>query len=269
MRRLFDLTVVSIWLVSLAGLAWHDLLPAWSAGLPPLAVPAGGVDKPVRMQFAIEARRGGQFGRSWAEFWRLDSGVVARSTTVLDIGPIRRTIRVETNLNFDKDDRLDQLKIWVYGLPVSPVQIEAESYGEDFPCRIRLGDQQHDFTLRQEMASAFSEVLRPFVYLKDLHVGQTWRIASINPVGTLWGEDPAPTPIVARVTGKEMIDYLGAKVDCFRVEAQGAVAWVAPDGRVLLQTVQVPMLGTISIRLLDGFDDEALLQARQEGTGQR
>lgn len=269
MRRLFDLTVVSIWLVSLAGLAWHDLWPSWTAGAPPLTVPAGGMDKPVRMQFALESRNWGKLGRSWAEFWRMEGGAVARSTTVLEAGPIRRTIRVETNLNFDKVDRLDQLKIWVYGLPVSPVQIEAESYGEDFPCRIRIGDQKHDFTLRQEMASAFSEVFRPFVYLKDLKVGQTWRIASINPMGTLWGEDPAPTPIVARVTGKETIEHLGRKVECFRVEAQDAVAWVAPDGRVLLQTVQAPMLGTISIRLLDGFDEEALFQARQEETGQR
>ncbi len=90
-------------------------------------VPAGGIDKPVRMQFAIEARRGGELGRSWAEFWRLEGGAVARSTTVLSGGPIHRPICVETNLNYDRQDRLDQLRIWVYGLPVSPVQVEAES----------------------------------------------------------------------------------------------------------------------------------------------
>jgi hypothetical protein len=266
MRRLFDLAVVTVWLASLAGLAWHDLWPAWSAGTPPLTVPAGQADKPVRMQFVIQAAHGGNLGRSWAEFWRMESGAVARSTTVLEAGPFRRTIRVETNLNYDKADRLDQLKIWVYGLPVSPVRVEAESYGEDFPCRIRIGNQQHDFTLRQEMASAFGEVFRPFVYLKGLKVGQTWRIASINPVGTLWGEDPAPTPIVARVTGLETIEHLGRMVECFRVEVKDAVAWVDSDGRVLLQTVQAPMLGTISIRLLDGFDEQALLKVRQEET---
>jgi hypothetical protein len=247
MKRLFDITVIAIWVASLAGLVWHDLWPAWTAGTAPLVVPDGGIDKPVQMQFVIDAGRWGRIGRSWAEF-----------------GPVRRTVRIESTVNYDTQDRLDQMKIWVYGLPISPVQIEAQSYGEDFPCRIRIGEQQHDFTLRQEMATAFGEVLRPFVYLKGLKVGQTWRIASINPLGSLWGEDPTPTPIVARVVRRETIEHLGRRVECFRVEAQDAVAWVDDDGRVLLQQVRAPMLGTISIRLLDGFDEEALHAAREK-----
>jgi hypothetical protein len=264
MKRLFDITVIAIWVASLAGLVWHDLWPAWTAGTAPLVVPDGGIDKPVQMQFVIDAGRWGRIGRSWAEFWRMETGAVARSTTVLEAGPVRRTVRIESTVNYDTQDRLDQMKIWVYGLPISPVQIEAQSYGEDFPCRIRIGEQQHDFTLRQEMATAFGEVLRPFVYLKGLKVGQTWRIASINPLGSLWGEDPTPTPIVARVVRRETIEHLGRRVECFRVEAQDAVAWVDDDGRVLLQQVRAPMLGTISIRLLDGFDEEALHAAREK-----
>lgn len=264
MRRLFDLTVVSIWVLSLVGLVWHDLWPTWTASSPPVLVPSGGKDTPIQMQFALDSQAWGSLGRSWVQFWRLETGAVAGSTTVLQAGPIRRPIRIETNLNFDKDDRLDQLKIWVYGLPVSPVRIEAESFGEDFPCRIRIGDQQHDFTLRQEQATAFGEVFRPFVYLKGLQIGQTWRMAGINPLGSLWGEDPAPTPIVVKVVGKETIDHLGRPVECFRVQAQNATAWVDADGRVLLQTVQVPVLGTISIRLLDGFDEQALTKVREE-----
>jgi hypothetical protein len=231
-----------------------------------LVVPAGTIDKPVQMQFAIESQRWGPLGQSWAEFWRLETGAVARSTTVFEAGPIHRTIRVESNLNYDRQDHLDQARIWVYGLPMGSVQIEAESYGQDFPCRIRIGDQQHDFTLRQDIATAFAEVFRPFVYLKGLKVGQTWRLTSINPVGSLWGEDPAPVPIVARVTGRETIEHLGRRVECFRVEAKDTVAWVDDDGRVLLQEVRAPMMGTISIRLLDGFDEQAQRKAREKVT---
>lgn len=267
MRRLFDLTIVAIWLASAAGLFWHDVWPAWSAGAAPGMVPPGGTDKPVRMQFAIQGQRGGLLGRSWAEFWRLEGGAVARSTTVLSGGPVRSPIRVETNLNYDRQDRLDQLRIWVYGLPISPVQVEAESYGEDFPCRIRVGSQRYDFSLGAEVASAVGEVFRPFVYLKGLKVGQTWRITSINPIGSLWGEEPTPAPVIAKVMGRETIEHLGRRVECFRVEAKETAAWVDDDGRVLLQQVQAPMLGTISIRLLDGFDEEALHEAREAVAG--
>lgn len=261
MRRLFDLTIVAIWLCSLAALVWHDVWPTWTAGAPPIQVPPGEVDKPIRMQFAIDAKRWGHIGQSWAEFWRMNSGAMARSTTVLEAGPLRKPIRVDSYVGFGDKDRLDEMKVWVYGLPAK-VEVEAASYGEDFPCIIRVGDQRHEFTLRQEMASAFAEVFRPFVYLKGLHVGQTWRIASINPLGSLWGEDPAPQPVVARVVSREEIEHLGRKVDCFRVETQGAAAWVDDEGRVLLQEVDLPMLGKVSIRLLDDFDQEALRKAR-------
>lgn len=263
MRRLFDLTVVTIWLLSLAGLVWHDLWPTWSAGAPPVQVPGGPDDHSVRMQFQIETSRWGRLGRSWAEFWRVQDSAIARSTTLLEGGPLRRPIRVETNLSYDPADRLDELKVWVYGLPM-PVQIQAASYGEDFPCIVTVGPQRHEFTLRQDMASAFAEVFRPFVYLKGLSVGKTWRIASINPLGSLWGEQPDPVPVVARVTRRETIEHLGRSVECFRVEAQGATAWVNDDGEVLRQEVDVPMLGKTVIRLLDGFDEQALQQAREQ-----
>ena len=263
MRRLFDLTVVTIWVLSLAGLVWHDLRPTWTAGAPPTLVPSGGVNEPVLMQFAIEAQRWGRLGQSWAEFWRTDTGAMARSTTLLESGPLHRPIRVDSHLSFGPKDHLDELKVWVYGLPAT-VQVEAASYGEDFPCIIKVGQERHEFTLRQEMASAIAEVFRPFVYLKGLHVGQTWRIASINPLGSLWGESPAPQAIVAKVVGRETIDHLGRPTECFRVETESAAAWVDDEGRVLLQQVDVPVLGKVSIRLQDGFDEKALQKAQEK-----
>jgi hypothetical protein len=261
MRRLFDLTIATVWLCSLAGLVWHDVWPVWTAGWPPVQVPAGEAEKPVRMQFAIDSQRFGRMGQSWAEFRQLDTGAIARSTTLLESGALRKAIRVESHTGFNNKGRLDEFRLWVYGLPVQ-VTIEAASYGGDFPCIVTVGDERHEFTLQQETASALAEVFRPFVYLKGLHVGQTWRIASINPLGSLWGEDPAPEPVVARVAGRESIQYLGQTVPCFRVETRGAVAWVDDQGQVLLQEVELPMLGKVSIRLLDGFDQEALLKAR-------
>lgn len=263
MRRLFDLTIVTIWLLSMAGLVWHDVWPTLTAGSPPVQVPLGGRDKPVQMQFAINTERWGSIGQSWAEFWRAETGAIARSTTLLRAGPLRKAIRVDTHMAFDSRDRLEEIKVWVYGLPM-PVTLEAASYGDDLPCVIMIGQQQHEFTLRRSAASAFAEVFRPFVYLKDLHVGQTWRIASINPLGSLWGQDPTPQPVVARVARREPIRHLGRTVECFRVETQGAVAWVDDQGRVLLQEVDLPVLGKVTIRLLDGFDQSALQQAEQQ-----
>jgi len=261
MRRLFDLTVVSIWVLSLAGLIWHDLLPAWTAGQPPSTVPLGSTDEPVRIQFDIQAERWGRIGQSWVQFWRTEAGAMARSTTLLTGGPLASPVRVETDVRYDRQDRLDELHVWVYGLPWS-VHFQAASYGQDFPCVIEVGERRHEFTLRAELASAFAEVFRPFVYLRGLQVGQTWRLTSVNPLGTLWGQMPTPTPIVARVVGKEQITHAGRRVECFRVETDRAVAWVDEAGRVLVQRVEAPVLGTMTIRMLDGFDEAALGRAR-------
>ncbi len=230
---------------------------------PPVQVPVGGEKKPVRMQFVIDSQRWGRIGQSWSEFWRIQSGAVARSTTLLTAGPFGKRVRVDSSLGFDARDQLDELKVWVHGLP-APVEIEAASYGQDFPCIITIGKQRHEFALRQDMASAFAEVFRPFVFLKGLRVGQTWRIASINPLGCLWGEDPTPEPIVARVTRRETVDYMGRKTECFRVETKGAVAWVDDQGRVLLQQVDLPVLGKVSIRLLERFDEAGLRRAKDD-----
>lgn len=265
MRHLFDLTIVTVWCCSLAGLVWHDMWPSWTAGSPPLQVPMGQIEKPIQMQFAIDSQRFGHMGSSWVEFWRMEAGVIARSTTLLEAHPFRKTIRVDSHVGFNPSGHVDDLKVWVYGLPAQ-VMVEAASYGEDFPCIVTVGDQRHEFTLQKERAAAFAEVFQPFVYLKGLRVGQTWRIASINLLGSLWGEDPSPQPVIARVISREQIDHLGRKVECFRVETQGAAAWVDDQGRVLLQEVDLPMLGKASIRLQEGFDQKALQRARENNT---
>jgi hypothetical protein len=63
--------------------------------------------------------------------------------------------------------------------------------------------------------------------------------------------------VLIEVTGKETIIHRGQPVEAFVVEGGGATAWAAPDGRVLLQQVTLPLLGKLLLR-----DEEYIEGAR-------
>ena len=54
--------------------------------------------------------------------------------------------------------------------------------------------------------------------------------------------------VLITVTGREIIDHHDAKIEAYIVEGGGARAWVASDGRVLRQEVNLPLVGQITLR---------------------
>jgi len=85
-----------------------------------------------------------------------------------------------------------------------------------------------------------AETLRPFTHLKNLHVGQRWRLRLLDPIPLLQSGNMDLQISLVTVTGREPIDHGGRRIECFRVETEGAVAWVDDTGRVLRQEFKSP-----------------------------
>ena len=90
--------------------------------------------------------------------------------------------------------------------------------------------------------------MRPFDGLSNLHVGQSWRLHLINPLAEVvpgFGQGFSPDAVLVRVTRREPIQTAAGLVDAHVVEAQAIRAWVGPEGRVLRQELDLPVLGRL------------------------
>src|SRR5262249_35797568 len=95
-----------------------------------------------------------------------------------------------------------------------------------------------------------------------LYVGQTWRMRMLDFVAMLRDQTATMTPQLVQVTGREDIPHNGRTVSCFRIETDGATAWADASGRVLLQRVEMPLLGRLAGRD-EPFDSKARNSVRQ------
>jgi len=257
-----DVAVVAIWLCSIVAVVQRDIVPLWTAEQAPSPLPAATDRKSLKVQFALEDQAGRQIGQSWVEFTQGSYGVIARSTTLIRLPGFPWQALIETDVQYDIHRKLSDLKLAVYGLPWK-VRFEAASYGQDFACQATVGERRYEFVIPEAAISGFTEAIRPFTYLHNLRVGQTWRIADVNLLSPLWGQTIDPQVLIAKVVAKETVKFGSRQVQCYRVETRRMTAWVSKDGRVLLQRITLPVVGTITIRMLDEFDDQKLLEARR------
>lgn len=244
----------------------RDMVPSWFAGDPPkpdtLRLKEGQV---YQAQFGIFSEDvGRRIGTSRTDAHPQGPLIQVQSRTSFE--PFHLTgdvstprIVVRTTLLYDRSGRLDELDFRVEGLG-SPVVLKGESFGGgDFPCQWALGDQRGTFVLPAHATRALGDVIRPFSDLPDLFVGRTWRLELFNPFTQLTpgmrdsflGGDA----VLVRVTAEEYIEHRGQQVRVFRVESEKLRAWVALDGRILRQELDVPVLGKLT--LLDEPVDDA------------
>jgi len=264
-----------------AAIVWRDLLPAWLAGDPPpneAVLLAPGEER--RVQVGIYEPGGLCIGRSWTSSRRTSVGgiVTVRTTTVLGEinlpGDLRSPpVRVEISITYrSQQPQVDELDFRMYGLGI-PISLHGEAMPTgEFPFYWQVGSRRGSVALDSTAPAALGDVIRPFDRLPDLYVGRTWRLRLLDPLSQMLpglersGLDL--TPVVVRVTGREVITHVGPngpyKVDAFVVEADGMRAWVAPDGSVLRQEVNVPIIGRL-VLLEEPYDEGALNQARRIG----
>jgi hypothetical protein len=265
MVRWLGAGIAVFWLVAMTGLIYRDVWPHWMAGKPPIQVPdIREKESSRRFQSGIFGSRG-RVGTSWTLFDTAAENTMVHTQTALDGLPLLPPIVVDTRLTYTAGEHLDSIEVRILGIPMR-LEFRGEDYGMDFSCELITGEgpkNRYGFKLDRAAAATMNEALRPFTLLRDLYVGKTWRMRLLNPLPAIRGGQAELEAYLVRVTSKETIDHQGQQVECFRVESRNVRAWVGPDGRVLVQEVDLPVFGTLTI-LEEPYDDQLRLKSLKE-----
>lgn len=243
-----------------AALIRRDYAPYWFASAPPqpatLQIEPGA---PLFTQAGLFDALGQRIGYVWNSYDAEPQvgAVTALGTVVLQKLPLLSTygvtsLRIHTKLRFlTQEHRLDDLQMSVHGLPFQ-VTLRGEFFEPaDFAVAWTVGEQRGTIAVPGHAVRSFGQSLKPFDSLPDLYVGQSWRMQVFNPLGGLASladaDDLATQSLLVRVTGQENLNFADGGARVFRVEAERLRAWVAWDGRILRQEIDLPLLGTLTI----------------------
>jgi len=272
-NRWIGIVTLGLMLSVNAALMMRDVLPDWLAGEPPKsrALHLRPGDQ-IAVQLGIFARDGRCIGHSWSTSSRSGDLVAVRHVTVLKSLKLPRgltipALRIDTDLNYHGQTRLEELRVRVSGFGF-PISLEGEFYPPgDFACQWQVDDRRGQLQLPAEATRALGDVIRPFESLTGLRVGQSWRVKVLNPLAGVvpdWGTRNMMTSTkLVRVTGVEQIEHRGAAVQAFVLEAEKLRAWVTPEGRVIRQELDLPLFGTLTL-VDEPYDAEMRRQAVQQ-----
>lgn len=262
-------------IVAHAAIVTRDVVPDWFAGDPPpsdAVLFCPGEERFVQVGIYDDAGR--TLGRSWTSSKRPGVGgfVFVSTRTILHPlylpgGVTTPRVRIETHLTYRANTaQVDQLDFKMFGLGV-PIWLNAQAMPSgEFPGQWRVGPKSGKFGLDSMAPAALGDVIRPFDRLPDLYVGRCWRLKLLDPLAQMLPQLDAaglrPDAVMIKVTGRKVIEHRGRRVETFVVEVEGggARAWVGPDGRVLKQEVNVPLLGRLILRD-EPYDEQARQQA--------
>jgi len=251
MYRLFSLAVVLLWLGAMTALFVRDVWPAWSAQDPPQMTPGklASLDG-LQEQSGFFQVDGQRIGTAWHRVNSNDARTAVYSTMLLDGIKMIPQVLIETETYFDAEGNLDAFNMDVHGVPLTRIRIQGERRGIYFPCELRIGPLVRQANLEVSASRMIGESLRPFAFLPDLRVGQSWRMQVLDPISAVMGRQTQFEQIVARVAAKETIDHNDRSVECFVVETSPEKfrAWVDSKGQVLIQEAETPGLGKLVLR---------------------
>ena len=243
MNRAVGVLAAAFWLIAMTLLVRRDVLPFWTAQeAPAQALPN------ETFQIGICQATGNRLGTTWVRMAPTATITTVRSTTLLDLRavsgllPIQGPVIFDTHLTYQPGGLLDQFQFRVDGAPFV-VHVVGERSRNDFACTVTVGEMKKTIPLDARLSEYLAESMRPFTHLKDLHVGQSWRIRLLDPFALLQGGNLNLKMQLVTVTGRESIDHDGRQIACFRIETEGATAWADDAGRILRQDVQIPLLG--------------------------
>ncbi len=254
-------------------LVWKVYLPQWLAGAPPKTdaeLLRSGQER--RVQHGIFGPGGYEVGRGWTVAHKYGQTLDFRSLVVIEhlrlphnLGhTVPLPLSLEMRITYETPAYPDQLEIQFRGLPM-PLIVRGEYFSGDFPCEWKLGQMEGAFLLDSQQISTLGDVIRPFDRLPGLYEGMSWEVRLFDPLSQVLpglGWRPSVEAILVHVTRSEVIKHphTGADVEVFVVEAPEARAWVAHDGRVLLQEVDLPIVGTLTL-VDEPFDEASYEQA--------
>ena len=269
-NRWFGIVSITLALLANGALFWRHVLPHMLVGEPPL-VPADAIEVGDihRIQVGIYNAGDVLIGRSWAVLDRAGQTVTLESLSVLE--PTRLPngmptipLAVHSEIDYQADGPPDALNIEILGLDF-PARLTGENFSGDFPCKWEFAGQSGSFLVDSDLLHTLRDSLRPFDRLPGLYEGQTWKVGVFDPFSKVFNMSQSSLTfdeMLVEVVGKETIlhPHTHEEVEVFRVEANQVVAWVAPDGKVLKQSVYLPILGQLTV-VDEPFDDEAYSKA--------
>ncbi len=263
MNRAIGIIITVVWLLCMGLLIRRDVLPYWLADDPPSApIPQ------AEFQVGMYSEDGRLIGTTWVTTLTLPGQQSVLSLTELDLKALSRVLPLagdlylETDLTYGEDRKLDEFSFRIETALLS-AHIDGARYEQEYACTARVGETVTQLSLDGRLAQYLSDSIRPFTHLSNLRVGQRWRLRTLDPLSLLKGQSVEFTTILVEVTGRESIEHAGRRVECFRIEAAGAVAWADESGRVLRQEVRIPLVG--KCRMIDQpFERQRYRKARQE-----
>jgi hypothetical protein len=250
MSRILGFAIVIAWAVAFTAVVLRDVAPYLRPQEPPRGhMPSGDY------QVGILDSHGRRIGTSWTTLSNQPEMLTVQSSTHLeDLTPLRgllavRDLLIDSSFSISLPDRrLTSFDVSVRHDREEIARLVGHQVGEDYACTARVGTLERAFSLDARATSLISEAVRPFDHLPNLRVGQTWRIRMVDFVALLRDQTAAIAPQLVQVTRRETIEHGSRRVECFRIETDGATAWADRSGRVLLQHVELPLLGRLEIR---------------------
>ncbi len=264
MYRLLSVGIVISWAAAMGTLFMRDVYPAWTAqDAPPMTHDQLARFGGHAQQLGIYDGQGKRRGTAWSDISSAGSNTAIHGTIYLEDLPMVPVLLVETSTEFDEKGELDNFTLQVFGVPLTTIRVHGERHGIYFPCEIHVGPLFRQANLEMAASCMLGESFRPFSYLPTLKVGQSWRMQVIDPLSAALGSSTRFVPVVARVTGKEMLAAGNGSKECFVVETSPgqAKAWVDPEGHVLKQEVNVPGFGKLSV-VDEKYEEDARARVR-------
>ncbi len=263
MNRLFGILVTCAWLYCMAALFQRDVAPFWQTQDPP-----GQPIPPGAFQVAIRNDAGRRLGTTWVRTSSRPSYTTVFSTTRLNLDalsnglPIRGKLYFDTDLLYGDQETLQEFTVRLE-TPALAARVEGVRYDQEFACTLKVGELTRQMAFNGQLSKYLGDSIRPFTYLRDLHVGQSWRIRLIDPLALIMKGSLDFQSALVRVTRRESIEHQGRSVECFRIETDATVAWADDSGRVLRQEVRIPLLGTW-ILTDEPFDPREIKLAKED-----
>ena len=257
-NRWIGIVTLGLMLSVNAALMMRDVVPDWFAGTPPTSRALDlRLGEDVEAQFGLFDQEGRRMGYAWTFATRDEYLTKVRYQTVLESlrlpgDVVLPLLRVDTDVNYRGGNVIDSLRVRVHGFGAT-IRLDGEFYEPDhFPCKWQAGAQRGEFDLPADVTRALGDVFRPFDSLMGLSVGRSWRMKLLNPLAGIvpdWGTRHVMSDsILVRVTGTEPMQYRGTTVQAFVLEADKIRAWVAPNGQLIRQDFDLPLVGRLTLR---------------------
>ena len=260
--RLSGVFIFVFWLASMSWLIWRDVWPGLTAGEPPVAFRSDLAGSgQVSYQAGIYNKYGHRIGAAWTTYFPI--GATATREDVIKLGSFAglAPTLLEITSKFTAEGELDEFTVKVLGQPMK-IEVTGERFGSWYGFNIDVGTLHERIRVESEAAGLLGDVFRPFASLPGLEVGQSWRMQVVNPLSLMTGLGDRFIPMLVRVTGRETVTTAdGRTVDCLVVEAPNAKAWVDDEGKVIVQQVELPVGGMLTIRD-EPYDESAKTAAR-------